>query len=64
MQCVSKEENQKILVEIEEDDLHYVPRAKQEAEEHLITIKIQKTKKKQSKYTSRKKVKMKILNEM
>ena len=62
-QCAGKDDNQKKYVETEEEDLHYVPKAEKEYEEQLLSIKIQKTKKK-SKYTSRKKVKIKFLNEM
>ena len=61
-QCAGKEENQKNHVETEEDDLHCVPKAWEAEEEQLLSIKIQKTKKKKSKYTSRKKVKLKFFN--
>ena len=58
-QCAGKDDNQKNHFEIEEEDLHYIPEAK---EEQLLIIKIQKTKKKKSKYTSTKKVKLKFFN--
>ena len=52
-QCACKDGNQKNHVEMEEEDLHYVPEV---GEEQLFIIKIHKTKNKKSKYTSRKKV--------
>ena len=60
-QCVGKDDNHKNHVETKEEDLHYVPEAK---EGQLLSIKIQKTENNKSKYTSRKKVKLKFLNEM
>ena len=63
-QGASKDDIQKNHVETEEEDLHYVPKAEEDIEEQLLSVKIQKTKKKKSKYTSRKKVKLKFLNEM
>ena len=54
-QCAGRDDNEKNHVEKKEEDLHYVPKAK---EEQPLSIKIQKTKKKKSKYTSRKKVKL------
>ena len=56
VQCVGKDENQKNHVEIEDEDFHYVPK---DEEDQLLSIKIQKKKKKNSKYTSRKKFKLK-----
>ena len=44
-----KDGNQKIHVETKEEDLHYVPKSK-DSEEQLLSIKIQNTKKKKSKY--------------
>ena len=55
-QCAGKDDNHKNHVEIEEEDLHYVPKVE---EEQQLSIKIQKIKKKKPKYTSRKKVKLK-----
>ena len=48
---VGKVDNKKNHVETNEEYLHCVQEAKEDAEEHLHSIKIQKTKKKQSKYT-------------
>ena len=62
-ECALKVDNNKNHVETKED-LHYVPEATEDIEEQLLSIKIQKSKKKKSKYTSRKKVKIKFLNEM
>ena len=59
-QCTDKDGNKKNDVETEEEDLHYVPETEEGSEEQLLSIKIQKTKKKNSKYTSRKKVKLNI----
>ena len=59
-QCAGKDDNQKNHVETEEEDLHYVSKADEDSEEQLLSIKIQKTKKKKFKYTSRKKVKLKL----
>ena len=52
-----KDDNQKNHVETEDEDFHYVP---EDEEDQLLSIKIQKTKKKNSNYTSRKKVKLKF----
>ena len=57
VECAGKDDNQKNHVETEDEDLHYVP---EDEEDQLLSIKIQKTKKKNSKYTSRKKVKLKF----
>ena len=54
VECVG---NQKNHVETEDEDFHYVP---EDEEDQLLSIKIQKTKKKNSNYTSRKKVKLKF----
>ena len=42
--CAGKEDKKKNHVEMEDEDLHYVPKAKQDTEEHLLSIKIHKTK--------------------
>ena len=57
VECACKDDNQKNHVEIEDEDLHYVP---EDEEDQLLSIKIQKTKKNNSEYTSRKKVKLKF----
>ena len=57
IQCAGKDDNQRNHVATEDEDLHYVP---EDEEEQLLSIKIHKTKKKNSKYTSRKKVKLKF----
>ena len=57
VQCAGKDDNRKNHVEIEDEDFHYVP---EDEEDQLLSIKIQKTKKKNSKYTSRNKVKLKF----
>ena len=57
VECVVKDDNQKNHVETEDEEFHYVP---EDEEDQLLSIKIQKTKKKNSKYTSRKKVKLKF----
>ena len=59
-QRTDKDGNKKNDVETKEEDLHYVLETKEGSEEQLLSIKIQKTKKKKSKYTSRKKVKLKF----
>ena len=56
VECAGKDDNQKNHVETKDEDLHYIP---EDEEEQLLSIKIQKTKNKKSKYTSRRKVKMK-----
>ena len=65
VQCVGKDDNQKnhveTEVEIEDEDLHYVP---EDEEYQLLSIKIQKTKKNNFKYTSRKKVKLKFFERL
>ena len=57
VECAGKDDNQKNHVETEDEDFHYVP---EDEEDQLLSIKIQKTKKKNSNYTSTKKVKMKF----
>ena len=57
VECARKDDNQKNHVEIENEDFHYVP---EDEEDQLLSIKIQKTKKKNSKYTSMEKVKLKF----
>ena len=46
VQCAGKDDNQKNHVETEDEDFHYVP---EDEEDQLLSIKIQKTKKKYSK---------------
>ena len=57
VECAGKDDNQKNHVETEDEDFHYVS---EDEEDQLLSIKIQKTEKKNSKYTSRKKVKLKF----
>ena len=52
-----KDDNLKNHVEKEDEDFHYVS---EDEEDQLLSIKIQKTKKNNSKYTSRKKFKLKF----
>ena len=48
VECAGKDDNQKNHVEIEDEDFHYVL---EDEGDQLLSIKIQKTKKKNSKYT-------------
>ena len=49
VQCAGKDDNEKNHVETEDEYFHYVPK---DEEDQLLSIKIKKTKKKNSKYTS------------